>query len=394
MTTPSGQEPRPGPPRGGPARPAPRGADPGWPGNGGDARRRGPGRVPGAPGAPGVPGNPGAAARDGADPRRDAYGTGRPPPGTGRPDPDPRRQRRNDPGAAGRGWGRGAEAAPGGAGAPRRNQPGAPGGLDDGFRAGQRRTGRTPGVPGDQFRSQRPPAFRWLGALSTRAAVYILLAATLLGVIGTVVTGREPGFWLGFCTVVGSVIAAVGIRRGRLYVLIPLPALVLFFGAAVTGAFHDRNVDTSTTEIGVNFLQWIANVFFAMCAATILVLVIAGGRWLLSRQLVAGQFPMSGGGAGSGARPRPGPSPRSAGTGPGREPLDEQGGGTRWNGRGLGPTRDQRGGPGVPPNRRGTGDQRDNGDRWGSNGRGDRPSWTPRDQRDSRNPRDDRRPTY
>jgi hypothetical protein len=221
-----------------------------------------------------------------------------------------------------------------------------------------------------------------------------LLAAALLGVIGTLVTGREPGFWLGFCTVVGSIIAAVGIQRRRLYMLIPLPALVLFFGAAVTGAFHDRSVDTSTTEIGVNFLQWIANVFFAMCAATILVLVIAGGRWLLSRQLVAGQFPMSGGGAGSGARPRPGPSPRPAAPSPGREPLDEQGGGTRWDRRGLRPTRDQRGGPGVPPDRRGTGDQRDNGDRWGSNGRGDRPSWTPRDQRDSRDPRNDRRPTY
>ena len=367
MTTPSGQEPRPGPTRGGPARPAPRGADPGWPGSG-DARRRGPGRIPGTPGASGVPGTPGASARDGADPRRDGYGAGRVP-GSGRQDPDPRRQRRIDPSAAGRGWGRGepVSSAPGSAGAPRRNQPGAPGGPggpDDGVRAGQRRTERAPGVPDDQLRSRRPPAFRWLGSLPTRGAVYILLAAAVLGVVGTVVTGREPGFWLGFCTIVGSIIAALAIRRRRLYVLIPLPALVLFFGTAVTGAIHDRGVDTSTTEIGVNFLQWIANVFFAMCAATILVLVIAGGRWLLSRQLVSGQFPMSGGGAGNGARPRPGPSPRPAA-----------------------PNR------GVPPDRRGNADLRANGDRWGSNGRGDRPSWTPREQRDSRTP-SDRRPTY
>jgi hypothetical protein len=322
------------------------------------------------------------------------------PPGSGRPDPDPRRQRRSDLGARDRGWGRGAEPAPGGAGAPRRNQsgvPGASGGLDDGFRAGPRRTGRTPGGLDDRLRSQRPPAFRWLGATSTRGAVYILAAAALLGVIGTLLTGREPGFWLGFCTIVGSIVAAFAIRRGRLHMLIPLPALVLFFGAVVTGAFHDRGVDTSTTEIGVNFLQWIANVFFAMCAATILVLVIAGGRWLLSKQLVAGQFPMSGGGAGTSGRPRPGPSPRPAAPSPGREPRDEQGAGTRWNGRGLGPAREQRGGPGVPgapPDRRGTGDQRDNGDRWGSNGRGERPSWTPRDQRDSRTSRNDRRSPY
>jgi hypothetical protein len=231
--------------------------------------------------------------------------------------------------------------------------------------------------------------------MSTRGAVYILAAATLLGVVGTLVTGREPGFWLGFCTIVGSIIAAFAIRRGRLYMLIPLPALVLFFGAVVTGAFHDRGVDTSTTEIGVNFLQWIANVFFAMCAATILVLVIAGGRWLFSKQLVAGQFPMSGGGAGTSGRPRPGPNPRPPAPGPGREPRDEQGAGTRWSGRGLRPTRDQRLNRGVPPDRRDVGDQRDNGDRWGNNGRGDRPSWTPRDQRDSRSSRDDRpRPTY
>ena len=377
MTTPSGQEPPPGPTPGGPARPAPRGADPGWPGSGGDNRRRGPGRVPGAPGTPGVPG---ASSRDGADPRRDGYGAGRVQ-GSGRPDPDPRRQRRSDPGAADRGWSRGAEPVPGGAGAPRRNQPGAvgvpgvPGGLDDGFRAGQRRTGRPPGISDDQLRSQRPPAFRWLGSMPTRGAIYILLAAALLGVVGTVLTGREPGFWLGFCTVVGSIIAALAIRRRRLYVLIPLPALVLFIGAAITGAIHDRGVDTSTTEIGVNFLQWIANVFFAMCASTILVLVIAGGRWLLSRQLVAGQFPMSGGGAGNGARPRPGPSPRPAAPS-------------------LRPTRDQGLNRGVPPDRRGTGDQRDYGDRWSSNGRGDRPSWTPREQPGPGTPRDDRRPTY
>ncbi len=227
--------------------------------------------------------------------------------------------------------------------------------------------------------------------MPTRGAVYILLAAAVLGVVGTVVTGREPGFWLGFCTIVGSIIAAIAIRRRRLYVLIPLPALVLFFGTAVTGAIHDRAVDTSTTEIGVNFLQWIANVFFAMCAATILVLVIAGGRWLLSRQLVSGQFPMSGGGAGNGARPRPGPSPRPAAPSPGREPRDDQGADARWTGRGLRPARDQR------VNRPGAGDQPANGDRWSSNGdgRADRPSWTPRDQRDPRTSRDDRtRPTY
>lgn len=243
----------------------------------------------------------------------------------------------------------------------------------------------------------RAPAFRWLGTLSARGAVYIVLAAALLGVAGTVATGREPGFLLGFCAVVGSVIAAVAVRRGRLHMLIPLPALVFFFGAVVTGAFHDRGVDTSTTEIGVNFLQWIANVFFAMCAATILVVLIAGGRWLLSRQLVAGQFPMS---AGPGPRPRPAPGSRP-GARPDRAPRasrDERAAGARWNGSDLRTGPEQRVSPpplgnrGVPTDRdrRGAGGPRNTGDLRGGNGRGERPSWTPRDQRDSRTPRNER----
>ena len=225
--------------------------------------------------------------------------------------------------------------------------------------------------------------------MPTRGAVYILLAAAVLGVVGTAVTGREPGFWLGFCTIVGSIIAALAIRRRRLYVLIPLPALVLFFGAAVTGAIHDRGVDTSTTEIGVNFLQWIANVFFAMCAATILVLVIAGGRWLLSRQLVSGQFPMSGGAAGNGARPRPGPSPRPAAPSPGREASDEQGADARWNGRGLRPPR-----PARWPAGAGTSAPTVTAGAAAAAGAATAPRGLPATSGISRTSRDDRRPTY
>jgi hypothetical protein len=217
--------------------------------------------------------------------------------------------------------------------------------------------------------------------LATRTAAYILLAGTVLGIIGTVVTGREPGFLLGFFVTVGSIVAALGIRRRRLYMLLPLPALLLFLGAVATGAVHDRAVDTSTTEIGVNFLQWIANVFFAMCVSTILVVVIVAARWLLSRQLVSGQFPMSGGDAGA-ERGR-GPSPRPDGSRPGRERRP----GDPWTaGANPGQRDDQglRGTRGTPPDWRGDRTQR-----------GDRPTWTPKDQPDSRAPRNDRpRPTY
>lgn len=308
-------------------------------------------------------------------------------PGSGSP-AAPRRQGRDDPGAAGRAW-----SPTRGGGAPRRNQPG----DRDDFRIGQRRAGQRPPAQDDQPLNSRPPAFRWLGTLSTRGAIYIVLGAGLLGVAGTVVTGREPGFLLGFCTIVGSVIAAFGIRRRRLHVLIPLPALVFFAGAVITGAIRDRGADTSTTEIGVNFLQWIANVFFAMCAATILVLVIAGGRWIVSRQLVSGQFTMAAGDPG--ARPRQPRGARPGAAGLGRESRDPGAGtsGAGPKGRGAArPHRAQRddrapwGNRGVPPDRdrRGPADPRDSNDRWGSpNGRADRPTWTPRDQE---NPRDDR----
>ena len=390
MTTPPGQEPRPGPTRGGSARPAPRGADPGWTG-GGDARRGGSGRGAGAPGSPGAPG---ARPRDGADPRRDGYGSaaaGR----TGRPEPDPRTRRRGDlgpgaPGAGGtradRGWGtqRGAGSASRDAGAPRRNQPG---GRDD-FRATQRVPGRAPVPPGAPQGLRAAPAFRWLGALATRTAAYILLAGTVLGIIGTVVTGGEPGFLLGFFVTVGSIIAALGIRRRRVHVVLPLPALLLFFGAVVTGAVHDRAVDTSTTEYGVNFLQWIANVFFAMCVSTILMLVIIGARWALSRQLVSGQFPMSGGAAS--ADRGPSPRPRPDGTRPGRDRRPGDPWTSRDDARGTPPDRDRWGS-----------ERRDGSDRWDPRSwggdrtqRANRPSWTPKDQPDSRTPRNDRpRPT-
>jgi hypothetical protein len=137
------------------------------------------------------------------------------------------------------------------------------------------------------------PTLRWMGALRTRTAIYILSAATLLGVIGTMLTGKEPGSLLGFLILVGSVVATLGIRRGALYVIFPLPALANFIGAVVTGAVKDHSIDTSTAELGASFLQWIANVFVWICATTIIVLVLAGGRWLLSRQLVSGQFQMS-----------------------------------------------------------------------------------------------------
>jgi hypothetical protein len=198
------------------------------------------------------------------------------------------------------------------------------------------------------------PALRWMGTWPAQVAIYIVLAATLLGILGTVVTGNEPGFLLGFLIFIGSVIATLGVRRSALYVVFPLPALANFIGAVAAGAIHDRGIDTSTTELGASFLQWIANVFFAMCATTIIVLVIAGARWLLARQLVSGQFAMSADRRPGGSGPRPAAEP-------GRRPDRGQRPGDRDPWAAVDPWADRAGNGGQ----RLTRDQRDSRDPWG-----------------------------
>ena len=246
--------------------------------------------------------------------------------------------------------------------------------------------------------------------MSPRTAIFVLVAATLLGFIGTVLTGRQPGFLLGFCVIVGSIVAALGIRRDAIYLIFPLPALAIFIAAVLAGAIHDRGIDTSTTELGASFLQWTASVFFSMCAATILVVVIGGARWLLSRQLVSGQFATSAGppdGRGSSAVPAPGQragrdprnvrndnpwgtaDPWSDRNGPGgqranrdpRAPRDPTG--DRRPPPGSSPPRDNQPGGPNPPGGRGTPPDRD--------------PWSQRNQRDDRGPgnqppRGDQRP--
>jgi hypothetical protein len=163
------------------------------------------------------------------------------------------------------------------------------------------------------------PLLRWLGTMSTRNAALVLVAATLLGTVFTLFAGSEPGSVLGLFITVGSVAAALGVRRGAIYLVFPLPAFAFFVAAVITGKVKDSNLGSSTTGLGVGFLQWIADIFFPMVIATIMVLIVGGARWLLARQLVTGDFPMSAGRQGA-PRPVPAPAP-----GP-RRPA----GGTPW----------------------------------------------------------------
>lgn len=150
-------------------------------------------------------------------------------------------------------------------------------------------------------------ASRLLGRMSTRAAMLVLFAFTALGVIFTLIAGHEPGGLLGFFIIVGTIAAALGIRRGKVYLLFPAPALAFFAAAIITGKVHDAKLGSSTAGLGAGFTQWIAGMFFPAVVATIIVLLLGGGRWLLGRQLITGQSALSAG------RPVPGnarPAPR------------------------------------------------------------------------------------
>jgi hypothetical protein len=131
------------------------------------------------------------------------------------------------------------------------------------------------------------PLLRWAGSWRTRRAVVVLLGAVLLGVIGTVVIGHDPGFLIGLLIIVGSVVAAIGTRRA-VHRLIPLPALSYLVATFAAGYLHDKSNLNTSKEFYTSFLSWIGSAFFAVVWATVLIVVIAFGRWVMSKRLVSG----------------------------------------------------------------------------------------------------------
>src|SRR6185437_578587 len=230
MSTPPGWDPRPGPTRGGPARRAPHGSG-GWAGD--DAGPRRPGGRVGAPGPSFTPGR-GPGPRDGGP-----GGTRTPRPGQGRPS--------NSDGADRRGP------------------------LPDDS-AGRRPVERNRPMGGQNGADALRPegVSRMLGRMSTRTAMLVLFAFTAVGVIFTLIAGQEPGGLLGFFIIVGTIAAALGIRRGKVYLLFPAPALAFFVAAIIPGKVHDAKLGSSTAGLGAGFTQWVAGMFFPAVVATII----------------------------------------------------------------------------------------------------------------------------
>jgi hypothetical protein len=149
--------------------------------------------------------------------------------------------------------------------------------------------------------------------MTTRNAMLAVVAGTLAGIAATLVAGSEPGFPLGFFITLGAIIGVLGVRRRSIYLFFPLPPFAFFVGGLVTGKVHDSSISSTTLGLFASLPQWTADIFFPMCVATILVLIVGGIRWGLGLMLVDGQFSMSDGRPGGprGPRPRPAPGPRA-----------------------------------------------------------------------------------
>jgi hypothetical protein len=342
MSIPPGQEPRPGfTPRADQGRPGGRG-DSGRP-DGGYRRDDSGSRRP-ASGASGR--GAGAGSRD-TDRDTDGYWAGRPAPGP-RPagnrdaaasrDRDGASPQRGDPGyrdareqparrpdgrypndGSGRGPREGRDRGDRGwGGAPDRRDP--RGGYRSGYGDSTNAAGRGSAAPASAGRDASAtaarragtgplatPGLRWVGTWRQRRAVLVLFAIALVGFVGTVVIGHDPGFLIGALLVVGSVVAAIGAQRQAVHKLIPLPALCYLVTSTVAGVANDWTNLKDSNELATSFLTWIGGGFFGLVVATVLVVLITFIRWLGSRLLVSGQFPDAPSGPG---RTAPGPASR------------------------------------------------------------------------------------
>jgi hypothetical protein len=130
------------------------------------------------------------------------------------------------------------------------------------------------------------PAPHWWGSRPGRAGVLLVIAGTLAGFLGTVLTGSEPGFVLAAGLIIGTVAGAVAVRPRSAYLIIPVPALAYVLAATAAGLIHDHAIDTSRTALAVGLTQWVAGGFLIMIAATLLATAIAVIRWLGSRHTV------------------------------------------------------------------------------------------------------------
>jgi hypothetical protein len=137
-----------------------------------------------------------------------------------------------------------------------------------------------PAAHGQAQRRQPPPGRtpRLWGSRPGRLGVFVVSGCAALGALVTVLAKTEPGSVLGVFLVAGTVIAALAVRPGSVYVIIPVPGLAYVAAATMAGLIHDRASDTSLTGLAVHAAQWIASGFLAMSVATLLAIAVTAAR--------------------------------------------------------------------------------------------------------------------
>jgi hypothetical protein len=98
------------------------------------------------------------------------------------------------------------------------------------------------------------------------------------------VTRSAPGFLLGLFVVAGTVAASLAVRPRAGRMIFPVPVLSYLVAALLSGIVFDRSAGSSKTALAIGAAQWIADGFFAMALATVLVVVITATRWFLWRR--------------------------------------------------------------------------------------------------------------
>jgi hypothetical protein len=111
-----------------------------------------------------------------------------------------------------------------------------------------------------------------------------VLATAIIGTGATVAMHRAPGPLLGGAIIAGTLAAVLGVRRGAVYQLIPVPALAYMVGALAAGLLRQQNAGPSRSGLAVSATQWIAGGFVTMAIATVLAVAVTVIRWLMSRR--------------------------------------------------------------------------------------------------------------
>lgn len=128
----------------------------------------------------------------------------------------------------------------------------------------------------------RQPGPRW-GWLPGRSGVWIIAGGVALGLLATIVAGREPGTVLGAFLVAGTLVAGLAVRSDAVHLIIPVPALAYLAAGPIAGLVHDGAAISTRSALAASALQWIASGFLAMTAATILAVALTTARRLRAR---------------------------------------------------------------------------------------------------------------